>query len=213
MLGFVTNKKGFTLVEVLLLVFMIGLLGTIAISSYMSSTATFKFLSDYRQLRSPLDAARSYAITNRTVNGEVPDRYGVCVSANSVVLFADVGDLPMRFGAGERDDLGNCVSESVNGDEDVVISKYLFEDDYEVRAFAFEGDLSEDGRNLLGEDDGDFVLVFYDSEGTAAVVHDNRPISETNFEFFLKFVEKDSDRPSKTIKLYLLTGLYDEFES
>lgn len=205
---FLVNKKGFTIVEILIMVFLIGMLGTIAVSSYLNSTATFRFLSEYKQLRSSLDVARTYAITNRQVRGEVPDRYGVCVSADSVVVFADVGDLPMQFDPDGDFEKGACkrvAEDPLEGDEvDVVVSSHVFGEDYSVGAFEVAGDSD------LFSDDEDFVLIFYESDGTVTVIHDDRPISTANAEFFLRFYEEDGDRFERNIKIYLLTGLADE---
>lgn len=193
------------------MVFVIAILGTIAVSSYINSTTTFKFLSGYKQMRSSLDIARSYAITNRMTGEEVPDRYGVCVSADSVVLFADVGELPMLFDydSAEHEDLGGCVSTAEEGadDHDVVLSSYVFED-YAMGAFDFEEDISTPADNLLS--DSGFVLVFYGYDGTASVVVNDEPLPDDRTDFFLTFYQDDGERFKKTLKIHLLTGLIDE---
>lgn len=196
-----------------MMVFIIALLGTIAISSYLNSAATFNFLSGYKQMRSSFDVARSYAITNRMTGEEVPDRYGVCVSENSVVLFADVGDLPMLFDydPAEHEDLGGCEREAEEGaeDYDVVLSSYVFED-YEMGAFAFGEDISTPADNLLANDG--FVLVFYGHDGTASVVVGDEPLPDDHTNFFFTFYQDEGERFKKTVKIHLLTGLIDEIE-
>lgn len=205
------------------MVLMIALLSTIALSSYMHTTSTFRFLSEYKQLRSPLDLARAYAITNRQVRGQVPDRYGVCISANSVVVFADVGELPMRFDPDLDFERGACkrVAEGPEGEWeferrkkiDVVILSHVFGEEYSIKAFEFEEDISTEAENLLAEPvegDDPFVLIFYESGGSVSVIHDDIPISTADAEFFLVFQEEGRSQFEKTIKIYLMTGLADE---
>ena len=194
------------------MVLMIALLSTVALSSYTHTTSTFRFLSEYKQLRSPLDIARSYAITNRRVAGGVPDRYGVCVSAEAVVVFADVGDLPMRFDPDGAFEKGACKRGGEgpleDAEVDVVISSHVFGEEYSVKAFEYA-----EAANLLAdsvEEDDPFVLIFYESDGTVTVIHDDLPISTANAEFFLSFHEEGRSQFEKNIKIYLLTGLADE---
>lgn len=92
-----TIPSGFTLIELLVVVFLITTLATIAISSYINSTDTFSFLSEYKNVMSSLRTARSYAITNKATNDEVPERYGIQVRTNRIAAFSDVGDDDFAF--------------------------------------------------------------------------------------------------------------------
>lgn len=85
------KTKGFTLIETLLVVFLIGVMATIAIQSYVNSTKTFKFLSSYQQVTSALRTARSNALSNELQNGVSVKRYGVCIGTGGVLSFADTG--------------------------------------------------------------------------------------------------------------------------
>ncbi|MEK7672300.1 MAG: type II secretion system protein [Patescibacteria group bacterium] len=93
------NVKGFTLPEILLVVFLLAILGTIAASSYLNSTSTFNYLSQYKKTISAIRTARSFAITNKSTNDEVPKYYGVYIDAKKVVAFADIGDKILEYDA------------------------------------------------------------------------------------------------------------------
>lgn len=116
------NKKGFTLIEVLLIIFLVGLLGVAAVSAYIGSTKTFNFLSNYKNVMSSIRTARSYAITNK--DGDTVDRYGVKIEEQTVTLFADVGETFFKLDG-----------------EDKEIRKYNFEGTYVIKATQEEIDL------------------------------------------------------------------------
>lgn len=119
------NKKGFTLVEVLLITFLIGLLGVAAISAYIGSTKTFSFLSNYKNVMSSIRTARSYAITSK--DGDTVDRYGVKIGEQTVTLFADVGMTFFQFDRGDREIKNyNFGDTYVIESQDVVLPLYLF---------------------------------------------------------------------------------------
>lgn len=94
-----SSKKtyGFTLVEMLLVVFLIAVLATTAITSYMNSTDTFRFLQGYKQVMSTLRTARSYAVTNKWRGDDAPKHYGVCLSQDWAIVFADISKKEMIF--------------------------------------------------------------------------------------------------------------------
>lgn len=98
------NKKGFTLVEILLVFALIAIISTAAISNGINSSRTFAFLSSYKNTMNSIRAARSYAITNVHMPQEgVADsilegtRYGVMVRETDLSVFADVGDTPYEL--------------------------------------------------------------------------------------------------------------------
>ncbi|MDA1060656.1 MAG: type II secretion system protein, partial [bacterium] len=94
---FSKDKKGFTLVEILIVIMIFGIMASMAVSTYMNATGSFTFLSGYKTIMSSVRTARSYAITNREEGGELPERYGVFFEANKVTLFADLGETPFVF--------------------------------------------------------------------------------------------------------------------
>lgn len=82
------NKKGFTLIEVLLIILLIGMLVTTAFSSFFDTSETFTFLSEYKPIISDIRKARSYAINNK--NSDTYERHGIYIEANDIWLFGDL---------------------------------------------------------------------------------------------------------------------------
>ncbi len=186
------NTKGFTLAELLLVIFVIALLGTIAISNYVSSTATFKFLSAYKSFTGAFDTARVYAITNKEIEGSgVPDRYGICLNSSKIVVFADVEN-------------ENPFPTDCGGPFDVTLKTHSFEA-YSVSAYEYE----LEGNPITLSDPNPAIFVFYGvGEGRVFVETDSGPFPESIL--YLK-LESDDGRFEKNVKLYLLTGLLDEY--
>lgn len=83
------NKKGFTLIEILLIIVLIGMLATAAFSAFFDTSKSFTFISEYKPIISTLRKARSYAINNR--ESALYDRYGVMIDTQRVILFGDLG--------------------------------------------------------------------------------------------------------------------------
>lgn len=86
------STKAFTLIELLLVTFLIGVLSILAFNSYFSSTNTFKFLEVHKEIMSSLRTARSYALTNRELNGNIPFSYGIYLTGTSTAFIAEVED-------------------------------------------------------------------------------------------------------------------------
>lgn len=214
------NKKGFTLVELLLVIFLVALLATIALSSYTDSTRTLNFLGGYKQMMSSLRTARSYAITNKQVGGEIPERYGVCVSSNSIVVFADTGDKPLIFDPEADLDpegaWGGCTSseDAVLGKRDAIIQSYNFsEREYVIGAFADKDATGPTGQDLTQAAtgfEGAPLAIFYERGGKNVIfVDENAPMGIENKFLYLKFTSPDVDVP-KCATIYLLSGLAEE---
>jgi prepilin-type N-terminal cleavage/methylation domain-containing protein len=96
------SKKGFTLVEMLLVFALIAIVSAAALSSYFNSSKTFEFLDSYKQVMNSVRVARSYAITNYQIaaaEGQPLEstRYGVEFNEKSVIVFADNGPTPYKF--------------------------------------------------------------------------------------------------------------------
>lgn len=105
------SKKGFSLVEILIVVMIIGILSVAAITTYLRSTDNFRFLANLKNVISLVRNARSNAITNKEIvliasggqtTSMVPNAYGVAIlapAANTTImnlyLFADSG--PQNF--------------------------------------------------------------------------------------------------------------------
>lgn len=88
------NKKGFTLIEVLLIILLIGMLGVTALSTYFNTSDTFKFLSEYKTVVSMLREVRANAISSK--DSETIDRYGIKIEQNKITVFADA-DTPFTY--------------------------------------------------------------------------------------------------------------------
>ncbi len=96
----IKNTKGFTLVELLIVVLILGLLGTMAISNYIGTAGTFGFIAKQKEIASLIRKARTLAVTDKDMgyvcgNGGnavavTAQRYGVKIEAHEITLFADV---------------------------------------------------------------------------------------------------------------------------
>lgn len=100
------NKKGLSLVEVLLMIVLIGLLGVAALTLYFNSSETFQFLSEYKNVVSIFREVRANAISNK--NSENVERYGIKIESNKITMFADAVP-PFSYNA-ESDELLKEVS-------------------------------------------------------------------------------------------------------
>jgi type II secretory pathway pseudopilin PulG len=92
MLKLIRNRKGFTLMELLLVFLFLGVLGTLAATSYFNSTKDFKYFENYKYLTTSIREARSNALTNKEIAGELPSSYGVRIESDSLTLFAYNGN-------------------------------------------------------------------------------------------------------------------------
>jgi prepilin-type N-terminal cleavage/methylation domain-containing protein len=94
------SPRGFTLIELVIVVALIAFIGTMALQSYFDSTDKFGFLSQYREAVSIFRTVRSDAVNNRQVavvgdepgevSQELPSYYGVYIAADCLATFADV---------------------------------------------------------------------------------------------------------------------------
>lgn len=84
------NKKGLSLVEVLLMIVLIGILGVAALTLYFNSSETFQFLSEYKNVVSIFREVRSNAISNK--NSEDVDSYGIKIESNKITMFSAGSD-------------------------------------------------------------------------------------------------------------------------
>jgi prepilin-type N-terminal cleavage/methylation domain-containing protein len=86
-------KKGFTLVELIIVVTIVMLLGTIAVGMYFNTMRNFVYFTNLKNFESVFRTARSFAITNASLGGESPNRFGVLLEENKndyhIRMFAD----------------------------------------------------------------------------------------------------------------------------
>lgn len=185
-----TDRKGFTLVEILLVVFLIGILATAAISTYMNSTGVFAFRSAYKKVMSAISMAQIAAVTSNEINNQVPEMYIVKITSDSAVSFADVGTIPERYDPA-----------------DVLIKNYEF-DNYKIEVF-------DSDNNLLDISSSGNAVSFYYSTGSCdfAVRHNEDLIPKGEFPYIaIKFSEIDGNL-FKYIVIFQISGLPQEFNS
>lgn len=199
------HKKGFTLVEILLVVFMIGLLATTAIGSYINSTETFGYIGAYKDVLSTFKTARAYAITNKKIDDIETDRYGVCVSETGVVLFMDSGDKDFDFDPETGGGAGGCqsVGQAAEGAKfDNVLEKYVFSK-YKISA------LNNQKQSIQLP-----ILIFYElKKGKTSVIKADKtafPLTEKYLSFVFEYPDK---KLKKYVVLFLLSGLAEEYDN
>jgi len=145
------NNKGFTLVEILIVLTLLVFLGTIVMGSYVNANTKYQFVSNYKKAISTLRTGRLYAVTNRGINDLEFTHYGVFINKYCIILFADSGRNKFEFDPNFSEDLGNnCLA---SNDEAVPIeaitisySDYFFSDYYlndviKANAFVYPGEL------------------------------------------------------------------------
>lgn len=182
------NTKGFTMVELVVVIFLVAIMATIAISSYVNSTDTFNFLANYKNVMSSIRTVRSYAITNKQIGNEIPDRYGVKIEADKVIAFAD--------------DNGNF---AFDDDVDTKIKEYTF------TKYVNEVQDSELAHNPIAMP----VKIFYASgSGELTIFDGNDNIVDKNENKYvvISFAEI-ADGSAKYIVIFQVSGLPEEFSN
>ena len=110
MISFSRNNRGFTLIEILIVAFLLVSLGTVAINSYVNADKSYQFISNYKNALSTLRTGRLYAFTNHEIKGLDFDHYGVYINEYCIVLFADSVSSKFKFNPDPSEELGgNCV--------------------------------------------------------------------------------------------------------
>lgn len=197
------KTKGFTLVEILLVIFLIGTMATVAISSYINSTTNFKFLSSYQQVTSALRVARSNALSNELQSGVSTKRYGVCISSTNVITFADTGDKEFKFDLKDSNKAVGC------NDTDIFATSITNED---VKLQDKTFDLGVQGYvvDVIGMELP--VLIFYDN-GTGnlkAINGKNETIDKAVNPYLNISVAQKVGTLTRYIKVYQVSGLAEE---
>lgn len=196
------NKNGFTLAELLIVILLIGILATAAITSYMNSTKTFEFLSAYKNVKAAITTTYSYALTKKSIDNTAPDRYGVIFEDKKITTFADTGKTEFLF---DKDD------ESTENN-DKVIKEYDFAStDYTMSVFGS----SEDDTFTLP------VALFYETgTGTLTVKKDakeapngtNSLVSKKDEKYIvIKF--EDNVSLKKYVYIMQVSGLPEESDT
>lgn len=177
------NKKGFTLIEVLLIIVLVGMLATAAFSSFFDTSVTFSFISEYKSVVITMREARSYAITNK--DSATYDRYGVVIYEQEFVFFGDLGT-PYNYNS-EDDDIKTL---------DFTGTDYRFGFDQDLPVFIYydngTGDLSayDENQELIAKDvekrldfefsdtsDLKLIKYFYIFQVSGIVEESNKPLT------------------------------------
>lgn len=83
-----SKKKGFTLIEILLVFALIAILGTAAVSNYLSTTRTFSFLNKYKEVVAAVRNVRTFAVANKQLEPGMT-RYGIKIDEKNILVFDD----------------------------------------------------------------------------------------------------------------------------
>lgn len=83
-----SKKKGFTLIEILLVFALIAILGTAAVSNYLSTTRTFNFLNKYKEVVAAVRNVRTFAVANKQLETGMT-RYGIEINETAITVFSD----------------------------------------------------------------------------------------------------------------------------
>lgn len=203
-------KKGFTLIEVIISVLVISILAVIALNSYVNSTSTFSFLATYDTIISHLRNARSYAINNKQIQNEEISHYGVCITARSLIFFADNGDKNLLY---EPSDIAvNACGQAPQrdfADPDTLIAKYTLDNKYTLSAYTSK--LNMDPAHALTLP----ILMFYEKGNgnltmlkTGAAGPEIIPKSQNKY-VILRLTE--GPQLSRYIVAFLVSGLVEEY--
>lgn len=205
----IPNKKGFTLIEILIVVMIFAVIATLALSTYVKSTGTFDFLSNYKNVLSSLRTARVYALTNREAGGTIPDRYGVQINEDSVIVFAETGPTAFTYDPVEAacaEPL--CPEAPAAGDFDPVVKNYdLAATNYRIEAF--DSNFPAPGNNLDLP-----LLIFYEiGSGELTVFQDAVEVPKDEHKFIVIRVYDISSDLERHIRLFLVSGLPEEYDN
>lgn len=112
------NTKGFTLFELLIVVFLLAMLATAALSGFIGSQDSFNFFAQQKDVSSTLRTLRTFAVTNKEMRGPCGDgadaplpasaeRYSAEITADSLTIYADT----CAFGAYGLDAMDPVIKE------------------------------------------------------------------------------------------------------
>lgn len=191
------NKKGFTLIEILIVVLVFGVIATLALSTYVKSTGTFDFLSNYKNVLSALRTARVYALTNREAGGTIPDRYGLQINTNGVIVFAETGLESFTYEP-QSPDLSPGEYDELVKDFDLAATNYRIE--------AFNSSDIELAMPLM---------IFYEiGNGELTIFQDeNDTVEKDEHKFIILRVYENGTELERHIMLFQVSGLPEEYDN
>jgi len=186
------KPKGFTLVEILLILVVIAMLGVVAISSFLDTTDTFNFLSSEKAFVTSVKTAKAFAVSNK--DRDEYDRFGVFIDKNEVVLF---GDRDPSFIFDPNDEVFNQYSFCFNPDGCTTITTAISGDQYDVTHLT-----------------GSLPMRLYFQNGTGELMafdNNNNPLSKNDYKVF-SFSFSDPTEPSylKYLNIIYVSALIEE---
>ena len=120
----IQNKKGFTIVELFLVIVIISILLTVTTSTFLEERNRFQFNDSLIKTINLIKTARNYALTNRDINGSIPkEGYGIHIkkiepylyppNSSRIILFANTSDVSIK-------------KDQYNDGEDAILETYYF---------------------------------------------------------------------------------------
>lgn len=205
-----TSKKGFTLIEILLVITVMVIIAIAALTSTVNTQKQFVFINTFKELLGKVREARLYAVTQRTVDfgeGEtIPPVYGVYIKKNSgnfeVKIFADNPDAGTQ---NEYDAEDGEIGQTLKLDA----TKYNLEAKYN-NAGVISAIAGVDIPN-----DNSLTLLYQPNEikitATGKNAVGNVMISEPYI--YLTLTDKNQPTLSKNIAIFLRSGIAEEIQN
>ena len=151
----VFKNSAFTLVEIIIVVMLMAILGTIALSMFFGTSRSITFFANFTNIQSTVRQARSMAVNMMATGGSTPDRYGIYFEktekAYEYYLFADNGAIPF-----------------LKDNADIIIEGKHFslsQDNYELEVFSRDNTTlfgPSNGANVFGTDHP--VSIFFEKD-------------------------------------------------
>lgn len=142
------NKRGFTLIEVVIVAVIIGIISTIAIPRFGKVMTRLKMKTSGRDIISQLRLARSYAVSQKKPFGVYFD-----IENNQYVLFEDMVNLSSK-----TYDYGDSTIKTLTLPGDINFSYSSFNND--VVIFKANGSTSSSGSvDLYSEEVYDYLMI------------------------------------------------------
>lgn len=205
-------RGGFTLVEILLVVFLMASLAIVALSSYINSTATFNFLGGYQRVMSTLQTARSFAISNRQQSGKTPERYGVCIGVDRALTFVDVGSEGFKFDPSTTDSAGleNCLivndTKPASTESGATFDTILADKNFKFENYKLVA-LESDGATAIALP----IFIYYESgTGDVSIFDSKNGVIKKSEQKFITLTFSEGTKSTKYLKISQVSGLAEE---
>jgi prepilin-type N-terminal cleavage/methylation domain-containing protein len=203
------KKRGFTLIEILLVVFIMAMLAIVAMTSIIRAQKTFTFLNTYQEIKATLRIPRSYAATSRRVGGDnkIAPAYSAKIFQDQIILFADMENpdgTPLEY---DEPDL--------NGDEiDYLLAPIYLLNSGESQRYALEG---LDNYPLSTEEDDDqYITLNYEPNAIKFQATYHRDFGEVSKAvedpyIVLRLTDQQDPNMKRYLVIFTKTGLVEGF--